>query len=266
MAARGFGAPSSASTGTTNSARGPEQEFTTEGVLRPDVKFEVAIEGRLVHRGWTFQLNGRIDQLIGDTLREIKSVMRPLPPRRNPNCAPITRNISASSQPTPSCCAPRRDPSVAGRHKSRGTCGPNSFLSRPVPGLAPDDRPQPCSDEALVFHQLDAIVEFLNLRLRATERRRALQFRPAFASLRSGQENIQAELGASIFTALPNIGNSSGRRAHFAFEAPTGYGKTGCVLEFALGQMRGGRFARMILAHWKIHRATVGCPNPSVSE
>src|ERR1700710_2668745 len=56
-----------------------EQEFTTEGVLRQDVKFEVAIQGRLVHRGWTFELNGRIDQLIGDTLREIKSVMRPLP-------------------------------------------------------------------------------------------------------------------------------------------------------------------------------------------
>jgi len=42
-------------------------------------QFEVAIDGRITHRGWTFALNGRIDQLVGDTLREIKSVMRPLP-------------------------------------------------------------------------------------------------------------------------------------------------------------------------------------------
>ena len=56
-----------------------EQEFTVDGSLRSDLQFEVVIEGRLVHRGWTFELNGRIDQLIGDTLREIKSVMRPLP-------------------------------------------------------------------------------------------------------------------------------------------------------------------------------------------
>ncbi|HRG55552.1 MAG TPA: helicase, partial [Lacunisphaera sp.] len=45
----------------------------------PAARFEVAIDGRLTHRGWTFVLNGRIDQLIGDTLREVKSVMRPLP-------------------------------------------------------------------------------------------------------------------------------------------------------------------------------------------
>ena len=75
------------------------------GALRPDVQFEVPIEGRLVHRGWTFLLNGRIDQLLpldcragapdpaslggvsdhalqmesGTLLREIKSVTRPLP-------------------------------------------------------------------------------------------------------------------------------------------------------------------------------------------
>lgn len=56
-----------------------ERESTVGGALRPDVQFEVVIEGRLAHRGWTFTLNGRIDQLIGDKLREIKSVMRPLP-------------------------------------------------------------------------------------------------------------------------------------------------------------------------------------------
>src|SRR5688572_24454749 len=41
--------------------------------------FEIVIEGRLVHRGWTFVLSGRIDQQVGTLLREIKSVMYPLP-------------------------------------------------------------------------------------------------------------------------------------------------------------------------------------------
>ncbi len=82
-----------------------EQEFTVAGALRAGVQFEVAIAGSLTHRGWTFALNGRIDQLLpldcragspdpaspggvsdpalqkksGILLREIKSVMRPLP-------------------------------------------------------------------------------------------------------------------------------------------------------------------------------------------
>ena len=56
-----------------------QDEFTTDGTLRPDVKFEVVISGKLTHRGWTFELNGRIDQQVGGLLREIKSVMHPLP-------------------------------------------------------------------------------------------------------------------------------------------------------------------------------------------
>jgi Rad3-related DNA helicase len=97
-------------------------------------------------------------------------------------------------------------------------------------------------DEALVFHQLDAVVEFLNLRLRATERRRSLRFHPAFPALRPGQEDIQADLQA-VFTPVPL--NPRPPTVLF-FEAPTGYGKTGCVLEYALGQLHSGRFARLI--------------------
>ena len=41
-----------------------ELEFTEGGALRPDVKFEVVIDGRITHRGWTFALTGRIDQLL----------------------------------------------------------------------------------------------------------------------------------------------------------------------------------------------------------
>ena len=91
------------------------------------------------------------------------------------------------------------------------------------------------ADEALFRAQLARVVEFLTLRLRARERLRGLRFRPAFAAPRPGQETTQAEL-TQLFERRPLV----------LFEAPTGYGKTGCLLEFALGQMRSGRFARLI--------------------
>src|SRR4051812_45504425 len=46
-------------------------------------EFEVPVLGQVAHRGWTFTLTGRIDQIIHApewlTLREIKTVTRALP-------------------------------------------------------------------------------------------------------------------------------------------------------------------------------------------
>ncbi|MBI2814326.1 MAG: helicase [Opitutae bacterium] len=239
----------------------------------PGAQFEVVIDGRLTHRGWTFALNGRIDQLVGDTLREIKSVMRPLPadePALRADYPPyflqlaaylvLVRASSINSQ--------LFRPATAGTDTGLAAASNGAALNRSAlraelvfveagSGLAQAIALTPF-DEALVHHQLDALVEFLNLRLRATERRRSLQFRPAFQSLRAGQETIQTDLSSVLFASVSpseNRGQTSGRQQSatvrslssvLLFEAPTGYGKTGCVLEFALGQMRAGRFARLI--------------------
>src|SRR4051794_12060798 len=49
----------------------------------PATQFEIPITGKIVHRGWVISLTGRIDQLVRTdlavTLREIKTVTRPLP-------------------------------------------------------------------------------------------------------------------------------------------------------------------------------------------
>jgi DNA excision repair protein ERCC-2 len=201
-----------------------EKEFTVEGTLRPDVLFEVVIEGRLVHRGWTFQLAGRIEQLVGSTLREIKSVMRTLPAAEEELRADYPdyfRQLAAY-------VVLRR---LAGAAQTKAElifveAGSGLAQTIALTGF----------DEALVHHQLDALVEFLNLRLRATERRRSLVFHSPFPSLRPGQETIQTDL-FSVLNSQSSV---------VLFEAPTGYGKTGCVLEFALGQMKAGRFARLI--------------------
>ncbi|HEY4246956.1 MAG TPA: helicase C-terminal domain-containing protein [Lacunisphaera sp.] len=208
-----------------------EKELTTDGVIASNVQFEVALDGRLVHRGWTLHLNGRIDQLIGNTLREIKSVMRPLPAAEAELRADYPEYFRQLAAYTVLIRTAEESRLAA---FDRTTLRAELIFVEAGSGLAQTIVLTPF-DEALFFHQLDAIVDFLNLRLRATERRRALQFRVAFSELRAGQENIQAELTAALASS-PTL----------LFEAPTGYGKTGCVLEFALHQMRSGRFARMI--------------------
>ena len=228
-----------------------EQEFTTGGFLRADVQFEVVIDGRLTHRGWTFTLNGRIDQLIGNTLREIKSVMRPLPAAE----AVLRADYPGYFRQLAAYTVLRR----TATHPPRPALDPAALRAELIfveagSGVAQTMVLTPF-DEALVFHQLDALVEFLNLQLRATQRRRLLQFQPAFPALRPGQENIQADLGAALRPRPPAREKTPGDEpaatvqaaAPIAlFEAPTGYGKTGCVLEFALGQLRAGRFSRII--------------------
>jgi Rad3-related DNA helicase len=90
-------------------------------------------------------------------------------------------------------------------------------------------------DDAVFRAQLERVTEFLNLRLRARTRLRNLRYRPAFDRPRPGQETTQAELTA-LFERRPLV----------LFEAPTGFGKTGVLLEFALGQLRSGHFDRAL--------------------
>jgi Rad3-related DNA helicase len=90
-------------------------------------------------------------------------------------------------------------------------------------------------DDGLFRAQLERVAEFLNLRLRARERLRNLRFQPPFATLRPGQETTFAALTAT-FEKHPLV----------LFEAPTGFGKTGILLEFALNQLRAGHVERVL--------------------
>ena len=200
-----------------------EYAGSADGTPRTVAQFEVPVEGRLVHRGWTFTLAGRIDQLVAGTLREIKTVTRPLP-----------ADEAALRAGYPGYFLQLAAYAVLQRTAGTPPARAELVFVETTTGLSQSVALTPF-DEALVYHQLDAIVEFFQLRLRATARRRSLTFHAAFSELRAGQENIQAELAAAL-----------GSTSLVFFEAPTGYGKTGCMLEFALGQLRNGRFGRLI--------------------
>ncbi len=211
----------------------------------PGAEFEVAITGRIFHGGWTLALTGRIDQLVRTTaaltLREIKTVTRPLP---------VDESVLRADYPgyfiqlASYLTLARIAPSSFGKESSSLVTGPMSLTSSALraelvfvetgSGLS-QTVPLTSADEGLFRAQLERVAEFLNLRLRARERLRGLRFQSPFTTLRPGQETTQAELTTS-FEQQPLV----------LFEAPTGFGKTGVLLEFALGQLRAGHFDRAL--------------------
>jgi len=189
-----------------------------------DAEFEVPIEGELARKGWIVALAGRIDQVVraagATVLREIKTVTRPLPAAE----AELRADYPGYFVQIAAYAALR------GR-RERGELvfvEADTGLAQTV-ALCPEDH-------RLLDVQLDRVAEFLDLRLRARERLRQLRFRPAFAELRPGQESAAAEVRQAI----------RGAQCPVLFEAPTGFGKTGVLLECALGELREGHFDRVL--------------------
>jgi Rad3-related DNA helicase len=208
----------------------------------PQAEFEIAVAGRVFHRGWTLTLTGRIDQLVPAaarlTLREIKTVIRPLPADETELRAEYPgyfvqlatyaalRRIADSRVPPPAALCP--PPSVPALRAELVFVEVGSGLMQTVVLTAADD--------ALFRTQLERVAEFLALRQRARERLRHLRFRPPFAEFRPGQEHALAALQSVI----------GHQQSAILLEAPTGFGKTGVLLEAALTHLRAGHFERVL--------------------
>ena len=190
--------------------------------------FEIAIEGQVFHRGWTLTLNGRIDQLVRSAthlaLREIKTVTRPLPAEESVLRADYPEYFLQLA----TYAALRRIANSAEKIRAE------LVFVETTSGLA-QTLTLTSNDDAHFRAQLECVTEFLELRQRARTRLRGLRFRAPFATLRPGQETTEREL-VTTFEQHPLV----------LFEAPTGFGKTGVLLEFALGQLRAGHFDRAL--------------------
>jgi DNA excision repair protein ERCC-2 len=211
-------------------------------------EFEVAIEGRIFHRGWTLTFGGRIDQLLRApalvTLREIKTVTQPLPasetdlradyPEYFVQIATYAALWRLGLVVELAGGKPARPADSASALTAGTALRAELLFVEAGSGLA-QTVPVTTADEALFQAQLDRVTEFLDLRKRARERLQRLTFRPPFRELRPGQETTQSELTAAFE-----------RQPLGLLEAPTGFGKTGLLLEFALGQLRAGHFERVL--------------------
>ena len=261
-----------------------------QGATRADAAFEVPLTLPCVHRGWTFTLTGRIDQLVtlfalsppsaaaqppavSVIIREIKTVAGPLPADEDTLRAEYPEHfLQAITYLALSRTAPRQtarqvssdlaleesDWSTLGLESASGSALRAELVFVELDTGITQSVGLTADDEQSFRVQLERLVEFLNLQLRARERLRGLQYRPAFAVLRPGQESVQDELLAAFGRDDERGANKPERYGLTApvadprrsttllFEAPTGYGKTGVLLEFALGRLRAGRFARLL--------------------
>jgi DNA excision repair protein ERCC-2 len=257
---------------------------------RADAAFEVPVTLPCLHRGWRFTLNGRIDQLVtlfalpadagspqpptmSVIIREIKTVAGPLPADEDTLRADypdyflqvIAYLALVRTAPPPAARSVSRDPapeevvwSTPGLDLARASALRAELVFVELGSGITQTVLLTADDEQSFRVQLERLVDFLDLQLRARERLRGLQFRPAFARLRPGQESVQDELIAALGGAGGGREIKGGgpgpagpvagirRSTTLLFEAPTGYGKTGVLLEFALGQLRAGRFARLV--------------------
>lgn len=196
----------------------------------PEATFEVKIEAAWRHRNWTFQFQGRADQLLpndsGITIREVKTTEYPLPAHDSD----LRRHFPAWFLQLE---AYRQLYPLMPGNKETAVAAELVFVEfqtgmiQTVPLGA---------DLAEAFdQQLERIYAFVERRRDHLERLREFSFRPPFPSPRPGQETIREEMEATF----------ANRKIGF-FEAPTGFGKTGVALEFALNQLQTGKITRVL--------------------
>jgi DNA excision repair protein ERCC-2 len=213
--------------------------------------FEVPITGQIVHRGWTFTLTGRIDQLLrqpgGAVLREIKSVTSALPADESElrsvhpdyfiqlaTYATLAR-LGLARTPGGAAPSPPGAATPPGRHRlcprrpGRSSCSSRSDRVWFKPSCSPPATRRSSASSS------PASPNFSISELRARERLRGLRSAPAFRHPPPRPGDHAGDLTA-CFERQPLV----------LFEAPTGFGKTGVLLEFALGQLRSGHFDRAL--------------------
>lgn len=81
--------------------------------------------------------------------------------------------------------------------------------------------------------QLDKIRPYLDARWQRIQQTKIIKYYPPFKELRPEQKNLQSK--------LENIQSST-----IAIEAPTGFGKTGIILDYSLKKLQKGEFRRIL--------------------
>ena len=202
-----------------------QQQTTSENGA---AKFEIPIEGAVVHRGWNITITGRIDQWVPEgktvVLREIKTLTRAVPipePELRAEYpayfAQLATYLSLRRIEAPE--TPLRGELVF-VETGNGLSQTITFTRE---------------DEVLFETRLERLAHFLDLNLQALERRQNLVFAPAFTDLRPGQEDTQAHLSQAL-----------AEKSIVTFEAPTGFGKTGVMLETALAALKSAQCDRVV--------------------
>ncbi len=201
------------------------EQATESGAL-----FEVPIRAAVVHRGWKIELTGRIDQVVPAQpprpvlLREVKTITAALPA----SAETLRQTYGSHIVQLATYAALRRmdaaEPALAAELVF-------VEIATGILQTLPLDR----TDELLFTQRLEQLTSFLDEQHRSRERLRGLRVHAPFSELRPGQ----ADASRALADALE-------RNRVIAFEAPTGFGKTGILLEAALRRLQQGHQRRLI--------------------
>lgn len=202
------------------------------GQLVPcSIAFEIPVCGTLVHRGWSFHLEGRLDQRFRGPdglciLRELKTTLERLPrpalelrAARPEHFHQLGLYLALSELAEPGMKF------VGELLYVEASTGLEQTLAFSA------------ADRAALEGHLDSVADFLEQRRESLLRLRTLRWTPAFTKPRPGQETILQELLASTART---------EKKPILLKAPTGFGKTGVLLEAALAIMQAGQADRIV--------------------
>ena len=197
---------------------------------QPGARFEVSVNVDWQHKDWLFRINGRIDQVIpsegGYLIREIKTIRSPLP-------APDETLIATYPEYFAQASIYRAMLEMLPEYAGTSISGEVQFIN--IENGAVQSVALQAMEHALFEEQLDRVIPFLEERRNSVGRLRNATIAPAFEKLRQGQ--------AELFETL----HESALQARYVLtQAPTGFGKTGIVLEHALKHMQDGLYDRCI--------------------
>lgn len=188
--------------------------------------FEQGISGTLRQEGWEFQLEGRIDQFRREpdpVLREIKTISMSLPAAEADLRATYPQHFHQAM--------------LYGFLMAQQDQFPQTELVflEIATGLSQTVLLGDGDLEALHAH-LKSVAATLESRRQHFSRLRSMNVPPPFAEWRDGQPHARTALAKAIEADPPVL-----------FEAPTGFGKTGLVLEQALHRLAAGRIERILV-------------------
>ena len=196
----------------------------------PGAVFEQTIRAEWLLEGWIFEIQGRIDQMLpvesGYRLREIKTIRTALPAsaealaERYPDYFTQAATYLSLCRKLPEWQAHRLEAELSFIEIESGTA---------------QNIPLREEDEHRFEAQLARLLPYLEDRRNCRLRFETSDIRPAFANLREGQKEAGEALAAAALEAKTVL-----------FEAPTGFGKTGTLLEHTLKMMQEGHFERCV--------------------
>ena len=196
----------------------------------PHACFEQVVKGFLQQGGWSFEMEGRIDQMVEENGRvrvtEVKTTTTPLPVDEKD-----LRDRFPHYFVQLACYLSLLEATHPKNHKPFD----GEILFIDVAGGFPQTIPLEHDHKALFAEQANRILPFLEERRRGSERLRSLATVKPFEILRPGQKETIRE--------LKNFGDGC---PTLLFQAPTGFGKTGILLEFAFRNLKRGLYDRVL--------------------